>query len=300
MSQQFFGGESAVFFTLGEVQENHARHIGGLLQLEKVQIVPLQEAVEAIPTLDIPYPHETSGSRDYLKVEAYQDERSKWLKTFLKEVVDLHPKNRTSLHVVQEASQFNPATRRHWSGILGRLRHVKDYPSSADYSGHRSADFLREWKYTPFTMSDTRITGDVVLPTSIVDHPIIKYELASATYTSGRPHGSPEDTPPELAIAISFDYPIRAHITRTAVQAPRKRNDDGDYVEYVATTSRLTRSYAPEIPDHLKGPIMAIRRKYDLLAQNARNEDEFMYEMGGDMHLDIQCAAELAPLHNLI
>jgi hypothetical protein len=305
MAQEFFGSESAVFFTLGEVQENHARNVGGILRVGNVQVVSLSEVADAIPTVDIPYPHTNAPdldyavATDYLKRPKYEDERTRWVREFLKDKIDFGPKKKdTSLHIMHEADVFEPETVRHWERVISRLPHV-DKAGSPSVS--RPAETcVRSWEYTPFFINDRRITGDAPDLTSIFVDPIVSYSFASARYASGVPYNSPSGTPPSLEVGITFNYPTSAVISRTTTESPYKRNEDGDYITHRSQTEVVQRTYTPEIPERLKGPIDAIRKEYDAIARAAREENEFMYEMGGEVNIDIDRARQLAPLINLI
>jgi len=287
--------QAEVFFTLGEVQDNHARNIAGILRVTgEVQVISLNELPDAMPTIDIPYPHERSGEFAYVQVEKYEYERASWLRDYLRDSGHGNVAQ-ANMNLVYEDGPISAEAKRHWTNLIGILPQ-KSYDSM---HGLRPVP-VRGWRYTPFMINDTRITGDALKIDSILDLGPVSHTLATAHYESGRPYGAPTDTGPINVIDIVFDYPTRATIKKTTTETPNKKNDDGDYVTFSAHTEVANRAYYPPIPEHLRAEIDRIRNEYDKMARDAYEKDSFMYEMGGDMRIDIAKSQELAPLYNLI
>lgn len=295
MATRAHSNQAEAFFTFGEVQDNHARNIAGILRVTgEIQVISLTEISDAMPTVGIPYPHNRDEEFAYVQVEKYNFERSRWLREFLSEKGHTNVAQ-ARLNLVYEDGSIDPDTKRHWTNIIGVLPQ-KSYDSNY---GPRPVP-VRGWRYTPFMINDTRITGDELKMDSFLDMGPVSFTPATASYQSSPPYGSPEGTPPAEAISIVFSYPTKATIQTTEVTKPNKKNDAGDYVTSRSVVEHKTRAYYPPIPEHLKAEIDRIRNEYDAMARDAYEEDSFMYEMGGDMSIDISKVKDLAPLYNLI
>lgn len=287
--------QAEVLFTIGEVQDNHARNIAGVLRVAgEVQVISLNELPNTMPTIDIPYPHDRSGEFDYVQDEKYEFERASWLRDYLRDTGHGNVAQ-ANMNLVYEDGLISVEAKRHWTNLIGILPQ-KSYDSM---HGLRPVP-VRGWRYTPFMINDTRITGDAPKIDSILDMGPVSYTLATAHYESGRPYGAPTETSPANVIDIVFDYPTRATIKKTTKETPYKKNDDGDYITFRVQTEVAKRAYYPAVPEHLRAEIDRIRSEYDEMAHDAYEKDSFMYEMGGDMGIDISKSQELAPLYNLI